>query len=207
MDLILASKSPRRKQLMEMIYNKDQFRVIKSDIRELVPRDLAVEQCPEYLAKEKAESIAKGYSKALVIGCDTSVIMEGKILNKPRSTSDAREMMEMLSGKTHYVVTGCALCYLGQTHTFSETTEVEFYEITPDEIEEYIATTEPYDKAGGYGIQSIGALFVKRISGDYYNVVGMPIARLKREIDTFLDQDFPGEEQIIIKRDKPKAKI
>lgn len=205
MELILASGSPRRKELMSLVY--PEYRTIKPDIREMVPSNLAVEQCPEYLARAKAESIAKGYRKSLVMGFDTSVIVEGTILNKPRSTSDARQMMEMLSGKTHQVITGCCLCYLEQVHTFSETTEVEFYELTEQQIEEYIATTEPYDKAGGYGIQSVGALFVKRIVGDYYNVVGMPVARLKREVDTFLEQEFAGEEQIIIKKDRPKSRI
>ncbi len=205
MELILASASPRRKQLLSLVY--EDFRVIKSDIRELVPRDLSVEKCPEYLAREKAEAVAKSYNKSLVLGCDTSVMIDGKILNKPRSTSDARQMMEMLSGKIHFVVTGCCLCYMGQSYTFSETTEVEFYSLTKDEIEEYILTSEPYDKAGGYGIQSTGALFVKRIIGDYYNVVGLPIARLKREVDTFLERDFNNSEQTPVKRDKPKSKI
>ena len=204
MEVILASASPRRKKILTLLY--EDFRVIKSDIREQVPHDLPIEKCPEYLAKQKAEAVAPGYNKSLVIGCDTSVVIDGTILNKPRSTSDARQMMEMLSGKTHQVITGCALCYMGQTQTFSETTEVEFYALTTEEIDEYIKTTEPYDKAGGYGIQSTGALFVKRIIGDYFNVVGLPVARLKREVDVFLDRDF-GQQQIVIKKDKPRSKL
>lgn len=188
MDVILASASPRRKKLLAMLYND--FRVIASDIRELVPRDLAVEKCPEYLAKMKAENISSGYEKYLVIGCDTSVIVDGKILNKPRSTSDARTMMQLLSGRVHKVITGCCLYHMGRHHCFSEVTEVEFYPLSEEEIEDYIKTTEPYDKAGGYGIQNKGALFVKGIKGDYYNVVGLPVARMKKEIDEFLSQDF-----------------
>ncbi len=188
MDVILASASPRRKELLTKLY--DDFKVIPSDIREMVPRDLGVEQCPEYLACVKADNISKGRERCLVIGCDTSVVIDGKILNKPRSTNDARTMMELLSGRVHRVITGCCLFYMEQFKSFTEVTEVEFYPLTEEEIEEYVNSTEPYDKAGGYGIQSRGGLFVKGIRGDYFNVVGLPVARLKREIDEFLAQDF-----------------
>lgn len=187
MDIILASSSPRRRELLKMIYPK--FRVIPSDIREFVPRSLEVEKCPEYLACEKAKFISLGYKNMLVIGCDTSVIIEGKILNKPRDTNDARKMINMLSGKIHQVITGCCLFYHEKSKSFSVTTQVEFFELSKDEIERYIHTSEPYDKAGGYGIQNQGALFVKSISGDYYNIVGLPVATLKREIDSFLAQE------------------
>ncbi len=192
MDIILASASPRRKGLLSLIYNE--FRIIPSDIRELVPRDLPVDRCPEYLACMKAENISRGRESALIIGCDTSVIIEGKILNKPRSTNDARAMMQLLSGKTHQVITGCCLYHLGRFKSFSEVTDVEFYPLSEEEIEQYIKTSEPYDKAGGYGIQNKGALFIKGIKGDYYNVVGLPVARLKREIQAFLAQEDAPEE-------------
>ena len=187
MDVILASASPRRKKLLSMIY--EEFRVQPSDIRELVPRDLDVEKCPEYLACAKAEMVSHGREKCLVIGCDTSVICDGQMLNKPRDTNDARIMMNMLSGNVHKVVTGCCIYYMGKSVSFSVVTEVEFYDLSEKEIEEYIVTSEPYDKAGGYGIQSKGAMFVKGIKGDYYNVVGLPVAKLKREIDEFLMSD------------------
>ena len=187
MDVILASASPRRKKLLSMIY--EEFRVQPSDIRELVPRDLDVEKCPEYLACAKAEMVSHGREKCLVIGCDTSVICDGQMLNKPRDTNDARIMMNMLSGNVHRVVTGCCIYYMGKSVSFSVVTEVEFYDLSEKEIEEYITTSEPYDKAGGYGIQSKGAMFVKGIKGDYYNVVGLPVAKLKREIDEFLMSD------------------
>ncbi len=170
-----------------MIY--EEFRVQPSDIRELVPRDLDVEKCPEYLACAKAEMVSHGREKCLVIGCDTSVICDGQILNKPRDTNDARIMMNMLSGNVHKVVTGCCIYYMGKSVSFSVVTEVEFYDLSEKEIEEYITTSEPYDKAGGYGIQTKGAMFVKGIKGDYYNVVGLPVAKLKREIDEFLMSD------------------
>ena len=204
MDIILASASPRRKQLMSYLYSN--FRVIPSDIRELVPRDLPVEKCPEYLACMKAENISKGREKYLIIGCDTSVVIDGKILNKPRSTGDARMMMQLLSGKTHKVITGCCLYYMGRYKSFSEITEVEFYSLSEQEIEEYINTTEPYDKAGGYGIQNKAALFIKGIKGDYYNVVGLPVARLKREIDAFTAQDFTIDEHLVEAKNNKRKK-
>ena len=187
MEIILASASPRRKTLLGRIY--DDFKVIPSDIREMVPRNLEVDKCPEYLACAKAENVSHGYEKSLVIGCDTSVICEGKMLNKPRDTNDARIMMNMLSGSVHRVITGVCLCYMGKSYSFSISTDVEFFELTEKEIEDYISTSEPYDKAGGYVIQGKGGLFVKGIHGDYFNVVGLPIARLKRAIDEFLSSE------------------
>ena len=97
--------------------------------------------------------------------------------------------MNMWSGAVHKVITGCAVYYMGKSFTFSVSTDVEFFELSEQEIEDYINTAEPYDKAGGYGIQAKGALFVKGIHGDYYNVVGMPVSRLKRAIDEFLDSE------------------
>ena len=116
-------------------------------------------------------------------------MIDGKILNKPRDTNDARIMMNMLSGAVHRVITGCCICYMKKHYTFSISTEVEFFELSEKEIEDYISSSEPYDKAGGYGIQSRGGLFVKSIRGDYYNVVGLPVAWLKKAIDEFLDSD------------------
>lgn len=187
MEIILASASPRRRALLKKLYNE--FRVEPSDIREIVPRDLPLDKCSEYLAHSKAELVSKGKEKCLVIGCDTSVIVDGVMLNKPRDTNEARTMMGMLSGNVHKVVTGCCLFYLGQSRSFSVMTDVEFYELTEQQIEDYVKTSEPYDKAGGYGIQGAGALFVKGINGDFYNIVGLPISKLKREIDEFLESD------------------
>lgn len=193
MDVILASASPRRKALLSKLF--DDYKVIPSDIREMVPRNLEVDKCPEYLACAKAEMVSKGREKSLVIGCDTSVICDGKMLNKPRDTNDARIMMNMLSGAVHRVITGVCLCYMGKSCSFSVSTDVEFFELSEKEIEEYIISAEPYDKAGGYGIQGKGGLFVKGIHGDYFNVVGLPIARLKRAIDEFLSSEDLKDKQ------------
>ncbi len=205
MDVILASASPRRKELMARIC-KD-FKVIPSRMKETVPAEVGADNYAQHLAEMKAESVAKNYRKALVIGCDTCVIADGAVLNKPRSTGEARDMMNLLSGHVHRVITGCSLFFMGKHHTFSEVTEVEFYPLEEEEIERYVETPEPYDKAGGYGIQGEAALFIKGIKGDYYNVVGLPIARLKREIAEFLDQDFSVDsDQPAEKRGKKKKR-
>lgn len=185
MEIILASSSPRRREIMNILTGD--FRCVPADIKEVAPDEVHIEKRPEFLACQKARYVSKGYRNALVIGCDTSVIIDGKILNKPETTAHARRMLELLSGRVHKVITGCCICYGMQELSFSVTTEVEFYTLSEDEIEQYINTSEPYDKAGGYGIQGHGALFVKGIVGDYYNVVGMPISRIVKEAKKLTD--------------------
>ncbi len=179
-DIILASASPRRKELLGLLFSE--FKVCPSAAEEILPDGIKAGDCPEYLAKIKASDIAVKHPESLVIGADTVVLADGKILGKPKSTADARQMLKMLSGKTHKVITGCALVLGEKQRSFSVTTEVEFYELCDSEIEDYILTNEPFDKAGGYGIQSKGAVLVKGIKGDYFNVVGLPVATLDREI-------------------------
>lgn len=181
--IILASASPRRKELLKLIFNN--FEVIPSDIEEIVPENIIHENQPEYLARIKALDIAGKYPAAMVIGADTSVLINGKILGKPVDFDDAYEMIKSLSGNIHQVITGCAVVKNGVCKSFSSITNVEFYSLGYSEIKEYISSSEPYDKAGGYGVQSKGSLFVKGITGDYFNVVGLPIAQLKRFLDTF----------------------
>lgn len=182
--VILASASPRRRDIMRIL--TDDFITIPPDINEIAPSDIELELKPQYIATQKAKYISKGHRDAMVIGCDTSVIIDDKILNKPVNTEHARRMLKLLSGNTHKVITGCCISYMNLERCFSVTTEVEFFELTDNEIESYVNTNEPYDKAGGYGIQSHGALFVKGIVGDYYNVVGMPISRIAREASDLL---------------------
>ena len=161
---ILASASPRRKELLSLITTD--FKIVPSGEEETVPNNIPPEKQPEYT----------------VIGADTSVIADGKILGKPKNRSEARDMITTLSGSTHKVITGCAIVKKGVCRSFSKETLVEFYALDECEIEEYISTDEPYDKAGAYGIQGRGALLVKGIKGDYFNVVGLPVAALKREL-------------------------
>lgn len=179
-NIILASASPRRRELLSLI--TEDFKVIPSDAEETVPENIETEKTAEYLAEIKAKAVAEKYPLDIVIGSDTCVVAEGKILGKPKDKNDARQMMQTLSGKTHKVITGCAIVKGSKTVSFSVETSVEFYPLSEEQIEEYINSSEPYDKAGGYGIQGKAALFVKGIKGDYFNVVGLPIAELNLKL-------------------------
>ncbi|MBQ4105786.1 MAG: septum formation inhibitor Maf [Clostridia bacterium] len=181
--IVLASASPRRRELIKLI--SDNVICVTSGEDENLPEGLAVSEIPEYLARLKASSVAREYPDDIVIGSDTVVILDGRLLSKPASEEDAFQKLSTLSGRTHQVITGCCIVHGDKTLTFSETTEVEFLELSAQEINDYIATGEPMDKAGAYGIQGRGALFVKGIKGDYFNVVGLPVAGLKRQIEGF----------------------
>lgn len=184
MKIILASASPRRRELLADIF--DEFECIATDVDETLPEGIAAEDCAEYLAVKKASSVDSDNS--LIIGCDTTVVFDGKVFGKPRDKSEAKEMLMALSGEKHLVITGVCLCFNGKKHSFSEITEVEFYPLDEKEIDEYILTGLPMDKAGAYGIQDKGLLPAKCICGDYFNVVGLPTARLKREIKSFISE-------------------
>lgn len=179
--LILASASPRRRELIKLI--SDDVICVTSGEDETLPEGIATSEVPVYLAKLKASGVAKSYPDGVVIGSDTVVILNDEILSKPESFEDACNKLRTLSGKTHKVITGCCIVEGEKITTFSEETEVEFYELTDEEIKAYASTGEPMDKAGAYGIQGKGSLFVKGITGDYFNVVGLPVARLKRELN------------------------
>ena len=181
--IILASASPRRRELLRLI--TEDFKIIPSGVCEVVPDGILPEKQPLYLARLKAEDIAKKYPHGTVIGADTSVIIDNCVLGKPVGREDAKNMLRRLSGRTHKVITGCAVIKNGECRSFSSVTEVEFYPLTDVEIEEYIATGEPFDKAGAYGIQGKGGLLVKAIRGDWYNVVGLPVAELARTLKVY----------------------
>lgn len=179
--IILASASPRRQELLSLIC--DDFKIEPADIDETVDSKIDVEKIPELLAAKKGEYVFNnGHSDDIVIGCDTGVFIDNHMLGKPKDKDDAFKMLSELSGRTHKVITGCAVFCKGKSLSFSQVTEVEFYKLTKPEIEEYISTGEPMDKAGAYGIQGKGAVFVKGIKGDYFNVVGLPVALLKRKL-------------------------
>lgn len=182
---ILASQSPRRRELLR--YITDTFDVIPSDCSEDVPPGIDIYEVPQYLSVQKALCVSRNHPDDLVIGCDTVVIIDGKILGKPADMAQAFSMLRTLSGRTHTVVSGVCVCLKGKTLSFTQKTEVEFYPLSDSEITEYIERFSPLDKAGAYGIQDKAALFVKNIHGDYYNIVGFPIARLKREIDRIIE--------------------
>ncbi len=178
MGLILASASPRRRELMALAGLE--FRVCVSDCDESVPDCLSPGEAAVDTARRKAFAVADRFPEDTVIGADTIVVIDGAILGKPKDGRDAASMLRRLSGRTHSVYTGVCVVSGGEAHSFCEKTDVTFYRLTEDEINGYIATGEPADKAGAYGIQGKGSLLVKSISGDYFNVVGLPISVLVR---------------------------
>lgn len=183
MKTILASASPRRRELLGYVVKE--FDVLPSDVDENIPEIVNPENSAEYLAIKKAKAVSSEHMQDIVIGCDTVVILDGEVFGKPVDKTDARIMLEKLSGRIHKVITGVCICRGNEMKSFSTVTEVEFYHLSEDEIKEYIATGEPMDKAGAYGIQGYGSLLVKEICGDFFNVVGLPVSRLKREYDEF----------------------
>lgn len=185
--IILASKSPRRQELLHHI--TDDFEVIVSDADEVLPADITPEEAPVYLSAVKARAVADSHPDRLIVGADTVVILEGKVLGKPQDRDDAFRMLRALSGKIHTVITGCSIIAGGREHSFGESTRVEFYPLSDREIEDYLTSGEPFDKAGAYGIQGKGSLFVKGIEGDYFNVMGLPVGRLNRELRAFLTNE------------------
>jgi septum formation protein len=182
MSVVLASNSPRRKELLKFLFSD--FLVSPANVDETIPLGVSAEGSAEYVAKKKALAVAEKFPNDLVIGCDTIVLHNGKVLGKPSSEEDSFNTLKALSGNTHKVITGVCIANRGSITSFSEVTEVTFHELTDKEVLEYIATGEPSDKAGSYGIQGYGSLLVKCIHGDYFNVVGLPISRLNRVLKT-----------------------
>lgn len=186
MGIILASQSPRRKELLELAEIK--HRVIVSEVEELLDKDLDVAGQVQDLAIQKACKVAESYPQETIIGADTIVVLDGKILGKPKDEEDAFNMLKALSGRKHQVMTGVSIINKEKEllTSFVSITDVEFYFVTDEWILNYIKSGEPMDKAGSYGIQGKGFELVKSISGDYYSVMGLPIAQLKRTL-THLD--------------------
>ena len=182
--IILASKSPRRRELMELL--KLPFEVIVSDIDEHIDYDNDLVREIESLSYRKAYAVYKDHPDALVIGSDTIVKIGNDVLGKPHNIEHARQMLKELSGRTHEVVTGVTIISDGQTETFSSVAEVTFYPLSDEEIDEYLLTNEPMDKAGSYAIQGDAAKFIRSINGDYYTIVGLPIAELYHRLKKYL---------------------
>ena len=178
--LILASKSPRRQELMRLI--TENFSIVTADTDESFAPDTPPDEVVQLLAQRKAEEILKTHPDATVIGADTIVYLDNKILGKPKDESDALRMLKSLSGREHIVYTGVCVLVSGESYTFSDISRVWFYSHDEDELRRYIATGEPMDKAGAYGIQGKGALLVRRIEGDFYNVMGLPVSKLYRAL-------------------------
>ena len=173
---ILASGSPRRKQLLNQIGLK--FTVIPSDVDEDFTLDLPPEAFTEHWAREKAKSVAKIHPDSLIVGADTIVVLDENILGKPKDKKDSFNMLQSLSGKTHEVITGVSFISLEQEldHTFNERTFVSFNTLSDRDINSYIDIYNPLDKAGSYGIQDWFSVHIHRVEGCYYNVMGLPLS-------------------------------
>ena len=175
---VLASGSPRRRELLSLIL--PEYDCVVSGCEEFVPEGTPAEGVPVLLAEQKALAVAALRPGDTVIGSDTVVVLDGEIFGKPKDAADARGMLRRLSGRKHFVYTGVAVAENGSVRSFLQKTEVEFYELSDETIENYVATLEPMDKAGAYGIQGKGSVLVKGIVGDYFNVMGFPVAETAR---------------------------
>ena len=175
----------RRKELLEKIGLT--FEVEPASFVEDIPTGLSPGEIAKKLSLEKARAVAAKHPDAIIIGADTFGVFEGKILGKPHHAEQAKKMLSILSGKSHLVVTGYAVIdsTTGKTVTGIAETIVHFRKLTKEEIEAYAATGEPLDKAGAYGIQGLGALFVDRIDGDFYNIIGLPLCAIAESLKEF----------------------
>ena len=174
--MILASASPRRHELIKLLI--DEITIQTKEVVEVIDLNASPQKNVQDLAKLKAMAVAEENPHELVIGADTVVCLEGHIMGKPKDMEDAKIMLKKLSGKTHEVCTGVLI------KTFVEVTYVTMKDLSDEEINTYVSTLEPMDKAGSYGIQGKGALYISRIEGDYYNVMGLPVHRLYEVLRT-----------------------
>lgn len=184
-DIILASQSPRRQQLMkDMGFN---FRIIVSDVEEVYPDNLAIKEIPCYLAELKANALVNELKEnALIISADTIVAIDNQILGKPKDEADAYRILKTISGKKHQVITGVCLKNIIKQQTFFAESNVYFRNLSDEEINYYIHNYSPYDKAGAYGVQEwIGYIGIERIEGSYFNVMGLPTQMLYKELINF----------------------
>jgi septum formation protein len=192
--IILASQSPRRRQLLE--WAEVPFIVVTANTEELIPANTPVDEVPIVIAREKANVVirkindytggegegAKQYDMP-VLAADTIVVLDGEIINKPIGRQDAIDILQRLSGRKHNVITGVVILYNGREISFSNTTEVTFHHLTPEQIAFYVDKYQPYDKAGAYAIQEwIGVIGIKSIHGDFYNVMGLPVSKVVQEL-------------------------
>jgi septum formation protein len=182
--LILASTSPRRRELMSLL--NIPFEIHAQEVDESFEKGLSPEEVVQFLATKKASIIAEINPDAVVIGADTVVVFNHEIIGKPSNSQHAVEILQNLSGKTHQVYTGIAILSKGHSEIFYEATDVTFYNLSIEEIETYVETGEPLDKAGAYGIQGFGSTLVEKINGDYFTIVGLPVSRLNRKLKEFL---------------------
>lgn len=182
--LILASASPRRQELLQDLSYP--FDIVAADCEEYFDRFLPIASAIEQIARQKALTVWEQHPEAVVLGADTMVCYKDQMMGKPENREDAYRMLKQLSGKTHTVVSGVAIVWKGKAELFHEKTSVTFYELEEELLERYLDSNEPYDKAGAYGIQGMGKLFVRELRGDYFNVMGLPIAAVYRHLKAYL---------------------
>ncbi|MBR7157636.1 MAG: septum formation protein Maf [Bacteroidales bacterium] len=185
--IILASASPRRKELMEGL-GLDFIIDTRNTFEEVIPQGFDVNLAPEYLAKGKSHGFHRGLEDdEIIITADTMVLCNGTILGKPADKENARQMLRMLQNNSHTVITGVCIRDCNHEFSFSVTTEVHFNALTDEEIDYYLNNYKPYDKAGAYGVQEwIGYVAIDRIEGSYFNVMGLPVQRLYNELHNFI---------------------
>jgi septum formation protein len=176
--IVLASSSPRRRELLNLLGLK--FRVDPAEYEERMDLAMPPHHLARHLSLEKARAVSAGYRDAIIIAADTFILFRGKLLGKPHTAQEAKRMLGMLNGKTHSVITGFTVMdtMSGSKISKSVETQVLFRRLTADEIASYVRTGEPLDKAGGYAIQGLGAVLVRKIDGDFFNVIGLPLSSL-----------------------------
>ena len=184
-EVILASASPRRKELLEKIGLR--FKVEPSNYEEDMHSELEPHEFARKISLEKAEAVAGKHRNAIVIAADTFIVFDGKILGKPHTENEARKMLEIINGTSHSVITGFSIIDTGKNKTLSKSVETRIYirKLTLAEIDAYVKSKEPLDKAGAYAIQGLGALIVEKIEGDYFNVIGLPLSALAEALKEF----------------------
>jgi len=177
---ILASQSPRRRELLSMLGLT--FEIITADIDETMDQTVCVEEAVAQVCRKKAEAVGRDHPGRLIVSADTIVVVEGKVLGKPHTEQEAFHMLRSLSGRSHTVMTAFCLYRDGAAETHVEKTDLQFKPLSDEEILAYIATGSPMDKAGAYGIQDGAAVFVEALQGDYYNVMGLPLCALVKRL-------------------------
>ena len=182
--IILASQSPRRKQLLE--WAEIDFEVVVSEADESYPNNLPVEDVPVFIARNKAKAVQQKLKKdSIILAADTIVVLDNEVITKPENRDHAIKILKSLSGKTHSVITGVVLLQDSKEISFADVTQVEFHPLTNEQIIFYVDKYKPYDKAGAYAIQEwIGVVGIKSINGDFYNVMGLPVSRVVQHLNS-----------------------
>lgn len=183
-EIILASQSPRRKQLLE--WAEIDFEIIVANTDETFPQNLSTEEIAIHIASEKAKAVQAKSENKIIIAADTIVVLNNEVIGKPVDRNDAVKILNKLSGNHHKVITGVVIMKGEKKVFFADATDVEFHSLTQDQIEFYVDKYKPYDKAGAYAIQEwIGVVGIKKISGDFYNVMGLPVSRVVKALQGF----------------------